>query len=114
MTSGCFQTLSRVSVSRARLHLSLLRPRGKLLICSMFRFFQAISINIPRIGFAIARRLGLDGASVVISSRKEENVKSATSDLVKQGIDAIGTVCHVSKEEDRQKLIQLVSGFIFF
>ena len=36
------------------------------------------------IGFAIAERLGLEGASVVISSRKQKNVDEAVEKLKKK------------------------------
>uniref|UniRef100_A0A9J2PE08 Dehydrogenase/reductase SDR family member 4 n=1 Tax=Ascaris lumbricoides TaxID=6252 RepID=A0A9J2PE08_ASCLU len=58
------------------------------------------------IGLAIARRLGLDGASVVVSSRKEENVKEAIRSLRMEGIDVDGVVAHVGKDDDRRRLIE--------
>ena len=61
-----------------------------------------------RIGYAIAERLGQKGASVVISSRKENNVKEATDKLKSSGLDVVGTVCHVGKAEDRKHLIEYV------
>ncbi len=62
-----------------------------------------------RIGFAIAKRLAIDGAKVVVSSRKEANVKSAVDELQKLGLkDTLGTVCHVGKAEDRSKLLSKV------
>ena len=57
------------------------------------------------IGFAIAKKLALEGASVVISSRKEENVLSATAELQKDNLIHLGVTCHVGKEEDRKNLI---------
>ena len=60
------------------------------------------------IGYAIARRLGLDGASVMISSRKQQNVQQAVEKLKKENITVAGTVCHVGKQEDRTQLIQEV------
>lgn len=62
-----------------------------------------------RIGFAIARRLGEDGAKVVVSSRKQKNVDKAVDVLKKENLDVCGIVCHVGKKEDRTKLIQKVS-----
>lgn len=63
------------------------------------------------IGFAIAKRLGLDGAKVVLSSRKQTNVEKALSDLRNQGINAEGTVCHVGKQKDRENLVNFVSKY---
>ena len=60
------------------------------------------------IGYAIARRLGLDGASVMISSRKQENVQQAVEKLKEENINVAGTVCDVSKQKDRAQLIQEV------
>ncbi|CAF0928993.1 unnamed protein product [Rotaria sordida] len=57
------------------------------------------------IGFAIARRLAREGARVVISSRKQENVEKAVDELKKEKFDIYGTVCHVSKSDDRKRLL---------
>ncbi|CAO2590917.1 Dehydrogenase/reductase SDR family member 2, mitochondrial, partial [Lemmus lemmus] len=64
-----------------------------------------ISSSAPRIGFAIARRLAQDGAHVVISSRKQQNVDRAVATLKEEGLSVTGTVCHVGKAEDRQDLV---------
>lgn len=61
-----------------------------------------------RIGFSIAERLAQDGAKVVISSRKQKNVDSAVKQLEQKGLLVTGMVCHVAKEEDREKLIEEV------
>lgn len=63
-----------------------------------------------RIGYAIAKRLGDEGASVIISSRKEDNVKKATDSLRKDGINAEGLVCHVGNADQRKKLFEFVSN----
>uniref|UniRef100_G1MDV2 Dehydrogenase/reductase SDR family member 2, mitochondrial n=1 Tax=Ailuropoda melanoleuca TaxID=9646 RepID=G1MDV2_AILME len=57
------------------------------------------------IGFAIARRLAEDGAHVVISSRKQQNVDRAVAELQGEGLSVTGTVCHVGKAEDRERLV---------
>jgi dehydrogenase/reductase SDR family member 4 len=49
--------------------------------------FCAILILRLRIGFAIAQRLGHEGAKIVISSRNEENVKKAVEKLVSDGLE---------------------------
>ena len=66
-------------------------------------------LSLYSIGYAIARRLGLDGASVMISSRKQQNVQQAVEKLKEENITVAGTVCHVGKHEDRTQLIQKVS-----
>jgi len=68
----------------------------------LYKFFF---INC-RIGFAIARRLALDGASVVISSRKEKNVRRAETELRNEGLDVLGVVCHVADAKQRQNMIK--------
>ena len=70
----------------------------------------------PRIGFAIAKRLGQDGAKVMISSRKQNNVDAAVQQLRSENLQVSGVVCHVAKQEDRAKLVEEVrqsQGFIF-
>ncbi|KAF4379256.1 hypothetical protein G4B88_010650 [Cannabis sativa] len=57
------------------------------------------------IGYSIAHRLGLEGASVVISSRNQKNVDEATQKLKSQGIQVLGLVCHVSNAQQRKDLI---------
>jgi len=59
------------------------------------------------IGYAIARRLGKEGAKVVVSSRKEKNVLKAVDSLRKEGIVVEGTVCNVGVDADRQKLVKM-------
>ena len=58
-----------------------------------------------RIGLDIARRLGLDGCKVVVSSRKEANVDRAKAQLKSEGIDVIGVPCNVGLDEDRRRLV---------
>ncbi|XP_047718057.1 dehydrogenase/reductase SDR family member 2, mitochondrial isoform X2 [Prionailurus viverrinus] len=60
------------------------------------------------IGFAIARRLARDGAHVVVSSRKQQNVDWAVAALQGEGLSVVGTVCHVGKAEDRERLVATV------
>uniref|UniRef100_A0A8C6ETG2 Dehydrogenase/reductase 2 n=1 Tax=Marmota marmota marmota TaxID=9994 RepID=A0A8C6ETG2_MARMA len=57
------------------------------------------------IGFSIARRLAQDGAHVIISSRKQQNVDKAVDTLQREGLSVVGTVCHVGKAEDRERLV---------
>ncbi|XP_066199752.1 dehydrogenase/reductase SDR family member 2, mitochondrial-like [Saccopteryx leptura] len=58
-----------------------------------------------RIGFAIAQRLAQDGAHVVVSSRKQQNVDRAVAALQGEGLSVTGTACHVGKAEDRERLV---------
>lgn len=58
------------------------------------------------IGFAVAKRMAEDGAKVVISSRKQNNVDRALGELKDEFPNQVaGVVCHVGKEEDQQKLV---------
>uniref|UniRef100_A0A7N2R5G0 Tropinone reductase-like 3 n=1 Tax=Quercus lobata TaxID=97700 RepID=A0A7N2R5G0_QUELO len=64
-----------------------------------------VTASTQGIGFSIAERLGLEGASVVVSSRKQNNVDEAVEKLKAQGIEVLGVVCHVSNEQQRKNLI---------
>ena len=58
------------------------------------------------IGYSIAKRLALEGAKVMVSSRKETNVSKAVKSLQEEkGVVVEGVVCHVGNREDRKKLI---------
>uniref|UniRef100_A0A0K0FE92 Dehydrogenase/reductase SDR family member 4 (projected from Caenorhabditis elegans ortholog dhrs-4) n=1 Tax=Strongyloides venezuelensis TaxID=75913 RepID=A0A0K0FE92_STRVS len=58
------------------------------------------------IGLAIAERLGLEGCSIVISSRNEKNVQDSVKYLRGKGIKNVeGITCHVAKDEDRKRLV---------
>ncbi|XP_058055206.1 dehydrogenase/reductase SDR family member 4 [Anopheles bellator] len=63
-----------------------------------------VTASTEGIGFAIAERLGQEGAKVVISSRKQGNVDSALSKLQKPGLEVTGIKCHVANAADRQAL----------
>ncbi|CAN6162559.1 unnamed protein product [Urochloa humidicola] len=64
-----------------------------------------VTASTQGIGLAIAERLGLEGAAVVISSRKQKNVNEALEGLKAKGITAVGAVCHVSDAQQRKSLI---------
>lgn len=58
------------------------------------------------IGLAVAKRMAEDGAKVVVSSRKQDNVTRAVDELKSEFPGQVaGTVCHVGTEADRQKII---------
>lgn len=66
-----------------------------------------VTASTDGIGLAIVKRLGLEGAKVVVSSRKQANVDEAVKFLKSQGIkDVLGVVCHVAKASDRNKLFE--------
>jgi len=62
------------------------------------------------IGLAIARRLGMDGAKVIVSSRKKDNVDKAVATLRTEGIQVEGTVAHVGLAADRASLVDFAIG----
>ncbi|KAL9273803.1 Tropinone reductase-like 3-like protein, partial [Drosera capensis] len=64
-----------------------------------------VTASTQGISFAIAERLGLEGASVVVSSRKQKNVDEAVEKLRRKGIEVLGVVCHVSNRQQRRNLI---------
>uniref|UniRef100_A0A452QM60 Dehydrogenase/reductase 2 n=2 Tax=Ursus americanus TaxID=9643 RepID=A0A452QM60_URSAM len=73
--------------------------------CALAEKVAVITGSTKGIGFAIARRLAEDGAHVVISSRKQQNVDRAVAELQGEGLSVTGTVCHVGKAEDRERLV---------
>ncbi|MEM8906962.1 MAG: glucose 1-dehydrogenase [Bacteroidota bacterium] len=58
------------------------------------------------IGAAIARGLAEHGASVVISSRKQEAVDEVAQQFVEDGLQAKGIACHIGKADQRQALVE--------
>eukprot|EP00897_Mesotaenium_endlicherianum_P002709 jgi/Mesen1/2466/ME000158S01660 len=66
----------------------LRRMEGKVVI---------VTASTAGIGLAVARRLGREGAKVVISSRKQKNVDDAVALLKGDGSEATGVVCHIDK-----------------
>ncbi|KAJ0984397.1 hypothetical protein J5N97_002753 [Dioscorea zingiberensis] len=64
-----------------------------------------VTASTQGIGFAIAERFGHEGASVIISSRKQKNVDEAVEKLKNKGIEVMGIVCHVSNAQQRKELI---------
>jgi len=69
-----------------------------------------VTASSDGIGLAIARRLGEDGAKVWISSRRENNVADAVTNLQSEGLAVNGLVCHVGKEQDRLNMIQAIDA----
>ena len=67
-----------------------------------------VTASTAGIGLGIAERLGSEGASVVVSSRKQANVDAAVSSLRAKGIDVFGLACHVGSAEQRKRLADAV------
>lgn len=58
-------------------------------------------------GFAMARALGIRGASVVVSGRTDESSQGAAALLATEGIDAAGISCDVTSAESLQRFSSL-------
>ena len=58
------------------------------------------------IGEAIARLLAENGATVVISSRKQEACEAVAEKFNAEGLSALAIACHVGNPEDRTALIE--------
>uniref|UniRef100_A0A1A9WBP1 Dehydrogenase/reductase SDR family member 4 n=1 Tax=Glossina brevipalpis TaxID=37001 RepID=A0A1A9WBP1_9MUSC len=65
-----------------------------------------VTASTDGIGFAIAKRLAQEGANVVISSRKQNNVAKAVEELRKLQLNVIGLKCHVGDAQDRKELFE--------
>lgn len=73
-----------------------------------------VTASTEGIGFGIAKRFALEGAKVVVSSRRQSNVDKAILRLTQDGLGehVVGVVCHVSKAEDRRRIFDEVFFFI--
>ncbi|MFW7379117.1 MAG: SDR family oxidoreductase [Oligoflexus sp.] len=56
------------------------------------------------IGASIAKMLAAHGATVVISSRKQEACEEVAAEIIKQGGQAIAMSCHIGEMEQIEKL----------
>eukprot|EP00118_Oscarella_pearsei_P003626 m.15107 g.15107 ORF g.15107 m.15107 type:complete len:296 (+) comp26184_c0_seq1:20-907(+) len=65
-----------------------------------------VTASTEGIGFAIARRLAVEGAKVVVSSRKPEKVARSVEELKKENLEVTGVPCHVGKKDERENLIK--------
>lgn len=60
------------------------------------------------IGEAMARGMAEFGATVVVSSRKQEAVDTVAARFQSDGLSAMGIECHVAKADHRQALVEKV------
>ncbi|XP_037089429.1 dehydrogenase/reductase SDR family member 4-like [Pollicipes pollicipes] len=65
-----------------------------------------VTASTAGIGLSIARRLGRDGARVVVSSRNQQNVDATVSALSEEGLEVSGVKCHVGNPSERQALVE--------
>jgi NAD(P)-dependent dehydrogenase (short-subunit alcohol dehydrogenase family) len=56
------------------------------------------------IGFALAKKFGLDGAGVVVSDLSQDRVQAAVSALEELGVNAAGFACDVTRRTDVEAL----------
>ena len=54
-----------------------------------------VTASTAGIGLGISRRLGREGAKVVVSSRKQQSVDETVAALRAEGVEAAGIACHV-------------------
>jgi NAD(P)-dependent dehydrogenase (short-subunit alcohol dehydrogenase family) len=59
------------------------------------------------IGFSIAHTLGMAGAKVVVSSRKQEALEAVVQELIADGIDAAAISCNTGNIAEIQRLVEL-------
>ena len=69
-----------------------------------------VTASSQGIGYSIAKRLGEDGAHVVVSSRKADKVNKAVDSLKVEGISVTGMTCHTGVESDRKALLDKVNA----
>jgi dehydrogenase/reductase SDR family protein 4 len=60
------------------------------------------------IGYSIAEQFGLEGATVIICSRKDTNVKKAENDLKSKGIAVDAFICNINSKDERKKMLQSI------
>lgn len=99
-------------------HTNIMLNSYNTMILSVFTdlisYWGALLLLLLRIGLAAAQALGKRGAHVVVSSRRQANVDKAVALLQSQNIQVTGTTCNVGKGEDREKLVQMASIFLFY
>ena len=61
------------------------------------------------IGMARAKALGKAGATIIVNARRSEMVDEAVAEYKKEGLQAYGFTCDVTKEDQVQKMVAEVS-----
>jgi len=65
-----------------------------------------VTASTAGIGLGIVQRLASEGARVVVSSRRKDNVDETVKQLRAQGLDVAGTACHVGDPAQLKALIK--------
>eukprot|EP01083_Nonionella_stella_P202842 740649_1 len=88
--------LYQIQVSRMSTTQANLRFQSKTVL---------ITASSRGIGLAVADRFASEGASVVISSRKKEQVEKSVAELTGKGYDAYGVVCNAGNLTELSNLV---------
>ena len=67
-------------------------------------------VLLTGIGLGIVRRLAREGARVVVSSRRQQNVDETVAALKAEGLDVVGCVCHVGNLDHIKRLAKVRAG----
>ncbi|XP_032940276.1 dehydrogenase/reductase SDR family member 4-like isoform X2 [Catharus ustulatus] len=65
-----------------------------------------VTAGTDGIGLAVAEALGVAGAQVFLSSRRQHNVDRAVAHLRGRGLQVSGVTCHVGRAEERERMVQ--------
>ena len=63
--------------------------------------------TVAGIGLGIVRRLAAEGAKVMVSSRRQQNVDETVAQLRREGFAVAGCVCHVGNPEHIKALVEV-------
>lgn len=62
------------------------------------------------IGFSIATALAKAGATIVFNARSDHHIEAALADYKKEGVDAHGYICDVTKEDEVDALVKNIEN----
>lgn len=67
-----------------------------------------VTASASGIGKAMATRFAEEGATVIINSRKKENVDAAVKELTGRGLKAVGFPANVGNDKERQAMVEFI------
>jgi len=67
-----------------------------------------VTASSTGIGKAVATRFAEEGATVIINSRKKENVDPVVKELTDRGLKAVGYPANVSNDKERQAMVDFI------
>ncbi|XP_074028508.1 dehydrogenase/reductase SDR family member 4-like [Leptinotarsa decemlineata] len=97
MHTYCMQPISARLMEKIECAMESKRLKGKIGI---------VTGSTYGIGYAIAEKLAIEGATVIVCSRQKKHVDEAVSKLREKNYNAFGVVCHVSNADDRKHLFE--------